>query len=546
MTNIQQFPKVTIASGDGTGNLATVNSSGQVETTGSGGGGGTANITQVGGVNVPTSPAGPGVLTVAIDQSTPGTTNQVEAVGAGTAGTPSGGVVSVQGVSGGTPVPITGAITTSPANSVSSVNSSTTTLTANSTFTGTSESTLNYAGISIEVFSDVASASGGLIIEQSQDGTNWDTQDVYSTLASTAFQTTISLTGQFYRIVFTNGTTNQTTFRLQTIKLALNPANPRTLTVGDSQAMPTAASSKLVNGGLITWSGTGTTLAFGPIDTLGYTSYTLHSVANGTNVTTIVAEFANVATGESFQTAPVYDVSQQAFGAPVVTLAALVGHTVRGSINGRYMQINTNANQTAGSTTFYLSLHTQPYVPVLFYQVVTGAAASGGSNTGQPVKIGAAFNTTQPTVTNAQAVDIQATARGAQIVATGVDRFDANLNPTAAVQTGWSVSPQNALTTTATVSGAAGKYGGGSFMNLNATPAYIQFFDTTGAVTLGTTAPTFVQGIPANATAANGAAYVFEIANGIGLANGLKAAATTTATGGTTVTTGLTGFITYK
>jgi hypothetical protein len=42
---------------------------------------------------------------------------------------------------------------------------------------------------------------------------------------------------------------------------------------------------------------------------------------------------------------------------------------------------------------------------------------------GNPVQIGGVFNTTQPTVTNGQAVEVQATARGAQIVAPGVDNF---------------------------------------------------------------------------------------------------------------------------
>lgn len=41
-------------------------------------------------------------------------------------------------------------------------------------------------------------------------------------------------------------------------------------------------------------------------------------------------------------------------------------------------------------------------------------------------QVGAVFNTTQPTVTNGQLVAAQATARGAQIVATGVDSFIVN------------------------------------------------------------------------------------------------------------------------
>jgi hypothetical protein len=113
---------------------------------------------------------------------------------------------------------------------------------------------------------------------------------------------------------------------------------------------------------------------------------------------------------------------------------------------------------------------------------------------------------------------------------------------------GWSVSSQTNLTSTATVSGAASKFGGYMFINLNATPAYIQVFNlaTSGAVTLGTTTPTFVVPLPANNTAANGAGANLELTNGIAMSTGIQIAATTTPTGATTVTTGLTGFVLYK
>jgi hypothetical protein len=54
---------------------------------------------------------------------------------------------------------------------------------------------------------------------------------------------------------------------------------------------------------------------------------------------------------------------------------------------------------------------------------VVGNIASAGSDSGNPVKIGCVFNTTQPTVTTGQRVDCQSTNRGAQIVAAGVDGF---------------------------------------------------------------------------------------------------------------------------
>ncbi len=59
---------------------------------------------------------------------------------------------------------------------------------------------------------------------------------------------------------------------------------------------------------------------------------------------------------------------------------------------------------------------------------VGGPVASGASNADNPIKVGGVFNTTQPTVTNGQVVDAQMTARGARIVATGVDTFNATIN----------------------------------------------------------------------------------------------------------------------
>lgn len=106
-----------------------------------------------------------------------------------------------------------------PSAVVDATNSSTTLLTANSVFTGTSQSGLAYGSISVEVFADQASAANGLVIQQSQDGNNWDTKNQYTISANTAFQQTINLVGQYYQVKYTNGGTNQGVFRLQTIKL---------------------------------------------------------------------------------------------------------------------------------------------------------------------------------------------------------------------------------------------------------------------------------------------------------------------------------------
>lgn len=156
-------------------------------------------------------------------------------------------------------------------------------------------------------------------------------------------------------------------------------------------------------------------------------------------------------------------------------------------------------------------------------------------------------NLTTLPVTNAGTFAVQntaATPAGTNAIGT------VNLSPTASG--GWSAyglgnTTNAALTTTQTVSAAAGKFGGYmTLINLNSSPVYIQVFDTTGAVTLGTTAPVFVIAIPANSTAANGVAANMELANGLAITNGIKIAATTTSNGSSTVATGVTGTILFK
>lgn len=72
---------------------------------------------------------------------------------------------------------------------------------------------------------------------------------------------------------------------------------------------------------------------------------------------------------------------------------------------------------------------------------IQGDAASGATTAGNPVLIGGVFNTTQTTVTNGQAVSAQMTARGAQIVATGVDAFNiTNITGTITLPTGAATS----------------------------------------------------------------------------------------------------------
>lgn len=95
-------------------------------------------------------------------------------------------------------------------------NSTTSTLLANATFTGTSSQVVLYSQITVNVSSNVSSALNGLSLQFSSDGVNWDSQVNYTFAPNNTVRTTPVL-AKFFRIVYTNGTTNQTSFRLQTL-----------------------------------------------------------------------------------------------------------------------------------------------------------------------------------------------------------------------------------------------------------------------------------------------------------------------------------------
>lgn len=102
-------------------------------------------------------------------------------------------------------------------NIVSILNSSTATLTSGSVYTGTGEDASNFGEIRVSVKSDVASATDGLSIQQSPDNTNWDITDVYTIPANLGKTFVVPRQARYYRIVYTNGGTNQASFRLQSI-----------------------------------------------------------------------------------------------------------------------------------------------------------------------------------------------------------------------------------------------------------------------------------------------------------------------------------------
>ena len=104
-----------------------------------------------------------------------------------------------------------------PLGQVDSGNSSADTLLSGIAFTGTSIDVSKFGIVYVSVSTDVASATDGLSIQQSVDGTNWDFSDDFTIPAGGNKNFSINPHAQYLRVVYTNGSTGQGHFRLQTI-----------------------------------------------------------------------------------------------------------------------------------------------------------------------------------------------------------------------------------------------------------------------------------------------------------------------------------------
>ena len=105
-------------------------------------------------------------------------------------------------------------------NYISPNNSTTSTLTAGSTFTGDSDDVTIYKSIICSLYTNVNSAIDGLSIQFSTDNVNWDFEYNFSVIGGVAQSQTIQKVAQYFRVVYTNGASGQGSFRLQSILVA--------------------------------------------------------------------------------------------------------------------------------------------------------------------------------------------------------------------------------------------------------------------------------------------------------------------------------------
>lgn len=98
---------------------------------------------------------------------------------------------------------------------ISSVNSSTTPLAGNAAYFGAAEDVTGYSVATVYVKSDQDSATDGLRIQLSSDGSNFDVEYDYTVSGGQVY--TIPLKAKYFKLSYTNGTSAQGLFRLQTI-----------------------------------------------------------------------------------------------------------------------------------------------------------------------------------------------------------------------------------------------------------------------------------------------------------------------------------------
>ncbi len=106
-------------------------------------------------------------------------------------------------------------------------NSTTSSLLANGTFTGTATSTTGYSTIILYIKSNVNSIAGGIEIHFSNDNVTYDMiyNDTY--FASAPFIKVYNIMKRYYKIIYKNDGTNQTSFEISS-RLSINSNNSST------------------------------------------------------------------------------------------------------------------------------------------------------------------------------------------------------------------------------------------------------------------------------------------------------------------------------
>ena len=100
---------------------------------------------------------------------------------------------------------------------VSTLNSTTTPLSAGGSYLGTFEETLRWSHIVLTVYTDVPSLTDGLTIEWSTDGIHIDDDDIFTVPGDNGKVYTFGPEAKYYRVRYINGSSPQSEFRLSVL-----------------------------------------------------------------------------------------------------------------------------------------------------------------------------------------------------------------------------------------------------------------------------------------------------------------------------------------
>lgn len=298
---------------------------------------------------------------------------------------------------------------------ISTNNSSTSTLANGVAFTGTADEVTEYSCATILVFADQVSATDGLSIQQSSNGTNWDVVDTYTVSASSGKTVGVQITGRYLRVVYTNGGVTQGAFRLQTIyhkwaqrQTSVRPRDARSnendmsegiaymamyngttwdrargdTTSGqwvnvkaNSDSQITGQGSQLTLNNNIINASAGTT----GTDCAGYHSISMQIIPAAGTVTAGVVTFEVSNDNSTWVAAPLYDLASP-LNLPVTnySVAASTNRYFAGPIRYRYFRarISTGITGTTTGVQCHTRLSQAPFWPFSSVQVANQTAAN--------------------------------------------------------------------------------------------------------------------------------------------------------------------------
>jgi hypothetical protein len=118
--------------------------------------------------------------------------------------------------------PVTGVVDTA---NTSLYNTTSTPLASSGVFTGAWEDVSRFSSVCVSVLANQSSAASGLSVQFGNLAAQADSSKTFSIVANTPFTATLATPGKYMRVVYTNGTTLQTSFSLQS-KLSVSSGAP--------------------------------------------------------------------------------------------------------------------------------------------------------------------------------------------------------------------------------------------------------------------------------------------------------------------------------